>query len=214
MSVSLSPLFNSWQGFGTNGLPLNAGILNTYAAGTSTPQIAYFNTSGGAYGTSITLGSDGRLPSGGELWLTDGLSYKFVLTDSAANIIATYDNISATKTLYDFNVFVAGKPIASQYLLRIPVQRALTFNVNLASATGSSAYASASATATASYTLTVAKNGVGFGTIVYALGTATGTITAATPPNFTIGDILSIQGSATPDATLADIGISFNATLL
>lgn len=214
MSVSLSPLFNSWQGFGTNGLPLNAGILNTYAAGTSTPQVAYFNSSGGAYATSITLGADGRLPNGGEMWLTDGQSYKFVLTDSASNVIATYDNITASKTLYDFNVFVSGKPTASQYLLRIPVQRALTFNANLVSATGSSAYASASATATASYTLTVAKNGVGFGTIVYALGSSTGTITAATPPNFAAGDILSIQAPASPDSTLADIGISFNATLL
>lgn len=214
MSVSLSPLFNSWQGFGLTGLPLNAGILNCYAAGTSTPQLAYYNTSGGAYATSIVLGADGRLPNGGEMWLTDGLSYKFVLTDSLSNIIATYDNISATKTLYDFNIFLSGKPTANQYLLRIPVQRPITFNANLVSATGSSAYASASATATASYTLTVAKNGVGFGTVVYALGASTGTITAATPPNFAAGDVLSVQAPATPDATLADIGISFNATLL
>jgi hypothetical protein len=34
------------------------------------------------------------VPSGGEIWLTDGLSYKFILRDSNDVLIATYDNIS------------------------------------------------------------------------------------------------------------------------
>jgi hypothetical protein len=34
------------------------------------------------------------VPSGGEIWLTDGISYKFVLKDSTDVLIATYDNIT------------------------------------------------------------------------------------------------------------------------
>ena len=37
------------------------------------------------------LNADGRPPS--EIWLTAGLTYNFVLTDSLSNIIATYDNL-------------------------------------------------------------------------------------------------------------------------
>jgi hypothetical protein len=34
------------------------------------------------------------VPSGGEIWLTDGLAYKFILRDSNDVLIATYDNIT------------------------------------------------------------------------------------------------------------------------
>jgi hypothetical protein len=92
MAVYLSPVFNAWQGFTVGGLPLNAGQLNTYAAGTSTP-VATFTTSAGNVQNAnpIILGVDGRPPQ--EIWLTGGQAYKFVLTDSLLNPIAPYDNI-------------------------------------------------------------------------------------------------------------------------
>lgn len=92
-SYNLAPIGNGFQFFTTGGLPLNAGQLFTYAAGTSTPQATYTTSAGSiANSNPIILGVDGRTPS--EIWLTTGVSYKFVLEDSLGNIIATYDNLT------------------------------------------------------------------------------------------------------------------------
>jgi hypothetical protein len=46
------------------------------------------------------LDSAGRVPSGGEIWLTDGINYKFILKDANDVTIATYDNISGINSNY------------------------------------------------------------------------------------------------------------------
>lgn len=92
MSVNLSPIGNGFQFFDTNGKPLNAGLLNTYAAGISTPQPTFTTNVGNVQNSNpIVLGVDGRPPQ--EIWLTAGVAYKFVLTDSLSNIIGSYDNL-------------------------------------------------------------------------------------------------------------------------
>lgn len=92
MSVNLSPIGNGFQFFTTTGLPLNAGLLYTYQAGSSTP-LATFSDNGGTIANTnpIVLGTDGRPQS--EIWLTYGYNYKFVLADSSNNVIQTYDNL-------------------------------------------------------------------------------------------------------------------------
>ena len=92
MSVNLSPIGNGFQFFTTTGLPLAGGQIYTYQAGSSTP-LATYSDNGGVYPNAnpIILGSDGRPQT--EIWLTYGYNYKFVLTDSLNNVIATYDNI-------------------------------------------------------------------------------------------------------------------------
>ncbi|MDE3023804.1 MAG: hypothetical protein KGI54_18465, partial [Pseudomonadota bacterium] len=95
MSVSLSPIFNGYQSFLTNGLPNNGGFIYTYAAGTTTPAATYTTNSGGTPNANpIQLSADGRPPQ--EIWLTDGTAYKFVITD--ANLVpipsASFDNIT------------------------------------------------------------------------------------------------------------------------
>lgn len=93
MAVTFCPIFNGWQGFTPAGLPLIGGLVNTYLAGTSTPAATYTTSAGNiANSNPIQLGADGRPPA--EIWLTAGQAYKFVLTDSAAATIATYDNIT------------------------------------------------------------------------------------------------------------------------
>lgn len=73
-------------------LPLNGGIVNTFAAGTSTPLATYTSNLGNiANPTSIVLGADGRLP--GEIWFPSGVAYKFQLTDSTGFQIQTWDNL-------------------------------------------------------------------------------------------------------------------------
>ena len=92
MSVLLSPIGNGINFLTTTGQPLAGGKLNTYQAGSSTPLATYTDVNGLIPNLNpVTLGTDGRLPS--ELWLTQGYSYKFTLTDSANNLIATYDNL-------------------------------------------------------------------------------------------------------------------------
>jgi hypothetical protein len=92
MAVNLSPIGNGFQFFNNDGLPLNAGKLFTYQAGSTTPQATFTDSSGLIANTNpIILGTDGRPPS--TIWLSEGFFYKFVLTTSADVTIQTYDNI-------------------------------------------------------------------------------------------------------------------------
>jgi hypothetical protein len=95
MAVSLSPIGGSgWQFFDNNGVPLAGGKLFTYAAGTTTPQASYTSVSGAtAHANPIILDSAGRVSAGGQIWLTVGLSYKFVLKTSVDVQIWSADNI-------------------------------------------------------------------------------------------------------------------------
>jgi len=96
MAVNLSPVGGVAAQFFTNtGAVLTGGKLYTYLAGTTTPAAAYTSSSGSTVWTNpIVLDAAGRVPSGGEIWITDGITYKFVLKDSTDVLIATYDNIS------------------------------------------------------------------------------------------------------------------------
>jgi len=95
MAVNLSPVGGvAAQFFNNDGTVLSGGLIYTYAAGTNTSQPTYTSSAGTiAHTNPIILNSAGRVPSG-EIWLTDGLSYKFVLKDSTDALIATYDNIT------------------------------------------------------------------------------------------------------------------------
>jgi len=94
MAVLLSPVGGvAGQFFDNNGNPLTGGKLYSYVAGTTTPQATYTSSSGvTAHSNPIILDAGGRVPSG-EIWLTDGLQYKFVLKNANDVLIGTYDNI-------------------------------------------------------------------------------------------------------------------------
>lgn len=96
MTVNLSMLAGAGaQFFDNNGDPLSGGKVYTYAAGTTTPQATYTTSAGNvAHANPIVLDSAGRVPSGGEIWLTDTVSYKFVLSNSTGTTIGTYDNLT------------------------------------------------------------------------------------------------------------------------
>lgn len=96
MAVNLSPVGGvAAQFFDNSGNPLTGGKLYSYAAGTTTPQATYTSSNGvTAHSNPIVLDAAGRVPAGGEIWLTDGLIYKFVLKTSTDTLIATYDNIT------------------------------------------------------------------------------------------------------------------------
>ena len=95
-AVSLSPVAGAgWQFFDNNGNPLSGGKLFTYAAGTTTNQVTYTSSSGNtAHTNPIILDSAGRVPNGGEVWLANGLRYKFLLKTTTDVQLWSADNIS------------------------------------------------------------------------------------------------------------------------
>ena len=95
MTVNLSALAGAGQQFfDNNGNPLSGGKLYSYEAGTTTPQPTYTTAAGNiAHTNPIILNSAGRVATG-EIWLTSGQNYKFVLTTSTDVTIATWDNIT------------------------------------------------------------------------------------------------------------------------
>lgn len=83
------------QFFDNNGVILTGGKIYTYAAGTTTPAITYTSSTGATpHANPIVLDSAGRVP-GGEIWLSAGVPYKFVLETATGVLIGTYDNISS-----------------------------------------------------------------------------------------------------------------------
>jgi hypothetical protein len=95
MSVTPSPIGGfAAQFFDNNGVILSGGKIYTYLAGTTTPVQTYTSGSGTTpHSNPIILDSAGRVP-GGEIWLTDGVAYKFVIETATGILIGTYDNIS------------------------------------------------------------------------------------------------------------------------
>lgn len=94
MSVDISPIGGAAaQFFDNNGVILSGGKLYTYAAGTTTPKTSYTNVTGVTpHSNPIILDSAGRVP-GGEIWLTSGEPYKFVLETPTSILLGTWDNI-------------------------------------------------------------------------------------------------------------------------
>lgn len=95
MAVFLSPVGGAAvQFFDNSGNVLTGGKLYTYLAGTTTPTPTYTSNTGVTFHTNpIILDAAGRVPAGGEIWLADGIQYKFVLKDANEVLIGTYDNI-------------------------------------------------------------------------------------------------------------------------
>jgi hypothetical protein len=96
MAVNLSPVGGVAAQFFTNtGAVLTGGKIYTYLAGTTTPATTFTTSSGSvAWTNPIVLDAAGRVAGSGEIWLTDGIIYKFVLKDTNDVLIATYDNIT------------------------------------------------------------------------------------------------------------------------
>lgn len=110
---------------------------------------------------------------------------------------------------WDAQVFYPGVPTASAFALRIASARTVRFPANF---TNSLAIASVAATASTVFQIT--KNGASIGTITFGTGATTGTFASSggTAQSIASGDILAIQAPASPDATLANIGITLTGT--
>ncbi len=93
MPLFLSPVCND-QTFDANGDPLNGGQIETYLAGSSTPAATYTDDTGSTpHSNPIILNTLGY-PTLGPIWLTGGISYKFIIKNAAGSTLRTIDNIS------------------------------------------------------------------------------------------------------------------------
>jgi len=93
MAVRFSPIFNH-QVVDSSGNPASGWKINTYLAGTSTPATTYTTSAGSvAQSNPIIINSLG-FPTTGQIWLTDGVAYKLVLTNAGDVVQKTEDNIS------------------------------------------------------------------------------------------------------------------------
>ena len=93
MPQYLSPIGND-QFIDSNGDPLVGGRIETYLAGSSTPAATYTDDSGSTpQSNPIILDSLGK-PTLGPIWLTGGVSYKFIIKNAAGSTLWTMDNIA------------------------------------------------------------------------------------------------------------------------
>ena len=120
MAVFLSPVGGVAAQFFTNtGAVLTGGKLYTYLAGTTTPAATYTSAAGATFNTNpIVLDAAGRVPGSGEIWLGEGVQYKFVLKDSNDVLIGTYDNVTGINSnfvnynaLEEIQVATAGQTV-------------------------------------------------------------------------------------------------------
>lgn len=107
----LSPLTFIFQYLNDVGVILPGGKINTYLAGTSTPQATYTDITGGTPNANpIILNSAGRLPSVA-IWQPRGVAIKATITDANNNAIGTpIDQISG---INDFSGATGGISVLS-----------------------------------------------------------------------------------------------------
>lgn len=108
---------------------------------------------------------------------------------------------------YDISTFVPDAPTSSMVCVRLIIVRAFSLPASL---TGSRA--DAATAATGSTTFDLQKNGVSFGTVAWSAAGTSGTFTSVSGATFAVGDVLRVVAPATPDATLANISITFAGT--
>lgn len=104
-----------------NGLPLSGGKIYTYAAGTTTPQNSYTDSTGVTPAANpVILDSAGRAT----IWLSG--YYKIVVKDSLDNTISTTDNITAAGASGDMNKSVYDAANIQEQLLGITAVQIVT----------------------------------------------------------------------------------------
>lgn len=189
---------------------LAGGFIYTYSAGTTTPLATYQDLDGDTANTNpVELDSAGMAV----IRQTDGIAYKWEITDADNNLLWTRDDItvgvsssSSSQTYIVANVF-DGTPGAQQFMGGHVFDRGVLFPIDFEGAQGSVETAPGS-----SYVVSVKRNGVEVGTITIDTGGAyTFETTGGTTVAFTAGQRMTFTG---PDSgTAADFLWTISGTL-
>jgi hypothetical protein len=125
MAVNLSFIGGAgWQFLDNNGDPLSGGKIFTYVAGTTTPQATFTSRTGLIANTNpIILDSAGRTPE--QIWSTEGLLYKYVVTNANDVLIRNWDNIGGSVVASDLAQDLAA-PSGSSLVGYLPAGTAVT----------------------------------------------------------------------------------------
>jgi len=226
MAVILSPLAGAgWQFFDNNGVPLAGGLLYTYAAGTTTPQTTYTDSTGATPNSNpIVLDSAGRVP--GEVWLTTNINYKFVLKTSAGVTIWTNDNIAGVPSSAVTSLRINGSTSGYVDLTTVPVAGANTITFPAATGTvllnpntaftGTSTFEYITATYDISGRTLNASGSITVGSMLYATGTGQFKIPVGTTAQRAGGfnGTGSISGTTLSIATVSSGSLYVGATII
>jgi hypothetical protein len=131
---------------------------------------------------------------------------------SGCAVIDTFPAGTPTQStnIYRVAVTASGSPIASERLLVHPPADLISFPANLVGSRGKVIVAP-----TAETVFSIQKNGVQVGTMTFAAAATVATFSMAS--NLVIdasADVLTIVAPATPDATLADLGVTLKGSRL
>lgn len=96
----LCPWATVFQYFTDTGIILSGGLVHTYLAGTSTPQVTYTDITGTVPNANpIVLASNGRLPNV-SIWQPGGVSLKIIVTDAnGIQLGPTFDQLQGINDL-------------------------------------------------------------------------------------------------------------------
>lgn len=91
----LTPISSIFQFFTNQGIVLSGGKINTYLAGTTTPQQTKTDSTGAVNNANpIILDASGRLPNV-QIWQPQGVALKIIVTDSAnVQVGPTFDQVT------------------------------------------------------------------------------------------------------------------------
>ena len=106
----MAVLFSPWgnQQFSASGTALAVGHkLYTYVADSSTALATYTDSTGGTPQTNPIILNSLGMPTNGQIWLTSGLSYKFVWKDASDVEIKTEDNITGVTSAASGSQWIA-----------------------------------------------------------------------------------------------------------
>ena len=118
-------------------------------------------------------------------------------------------NAGATAIPYEIGYYFEGIVLAASDQKSMFV---FTQDVTFESGAASRAYCNVVATG-AGQDYDLRKNGVSFGTVSFAIGSNTGTVTIGASTSFTAGDRLEVFGPASPDGNLDEVAITLAGTL-
>lgn len=203
MATSFAPIL--LQAFDDYGTLLAGGKINTYEAGTTTPMATYQDLAGAVPNTNpVILDASGRAT----VRVTNGVAYKFVITDSDDVEIVTLDNIivgqsasESTVTYYVHQTF-EGTPGAQGFMGGHIFGDNVTFPIDLEGAQGAVLTAPGS-----EYVVSIRKNAVEVATAsIDTSGVYTFATTSGVTVSFSSGDIMTFIA---PDSgTAADFSMS------